>query len=110
MNNNEIFQEFWRSYQWSDPKPVSYRLYHDDRGCPLFYTMEDLPGKYVEVTPEQYAKASFGVCVHDGQLENVDPVKKVHKLVPTQSGTACHPKDVTIVVSSNLENRSWKKN
>ena len=109
MNNNQIFLDFWRTYQWSEPRPVSHRLYHDDHGCPLFYTMEDLPGKYVEVTAEQYARASFAVRIVDGQMCVIEAHKTASKLQPGDLGTHCHPKDVTIVVADHTAYLSWKK-
>lgn len=109
MNNEEIFLEFWRNYQWPEPKSSSYRLYHDDEGKPLFYTMEDLPGKYVEVTAEQYARASFRVRVVDRQVVELESKKTIRKLVPSATGTRCHPQDVTIVVNSIKPNQAWKK-
>lgn len=109
MNNNEIFLDFWRSYQWPEKKSVSQRLYHDDDGYPLFYTMEDLPGKYVEVTPEQYARASFKVKVIDGQVRIIESNKIVRKLQPGDQGTPCHPKDITIVVGKQEAYLCWNK-
>lgn len=109
MNNDEIFRKFWANYQWPDPVPVARRLYHDDSGDPLCYTMEDLPGKYIQVTAEQYARASFGVRVIDGQLVELEPVRLIRKLQPSAFGTTCHPQDVAIIVQSSSPNQSWEK-
>lgn len=83
------------------------RLYYDDRGHPLFYTQEDLPGKYIEVTPTQFAIGSMRVRVRDGKLiENQRLVTP--KLVPSDFGTACHPKDITIVVTEDKPYQKWQ--
>ena len=82
------------------PVPVTYRLYHDDQGCPLFYSMEDLPGTYIEIDQETFAKNSTRVRVRDGKIVETT-WKTTQKLVPQNSGTMCHPDDVTIVVKQN---------
>jgi hypothetical protein len=82
------------------PALVMYRLYHDDQGCPLFYSMEDLPGTYIEINQETFAKNSTRVRVRDGKLVETT-WKTTQKLVPHNSGTMCHPDDVTIVVKEN---------
>jgi hypothetical protein len=101
------FLDFWRNYQWTDIKPVHYRLYHDDAGLPLFYSQEDLPGKYIEVTPEQYALQDTRVKVVDGTLFR-QRTARMTKLVPAESGTLCHHNDVSIVVSDQ-PGQYWKK-
>jgi len=101
------FLEFWRNYKWTDPKPVYYRLYHSDSGLPLFYSHEDLPGKYVDVTPEQFALQDRSVKVIDGKLIS-QRTARMTKLVPAASGTLCHPTDVSILIA-NQPGQYWKK-
>jgi hypothetical protein len=106
MTENE-FLEFWANYQWTDSKPVHYRLYYDDAGLPLFYSQEDLPGKYVDVTPEQFALQDRSVKVVDGKLVR-QRTARMTKLVPADLGTLCHTQDVTVVVADQ-PGQYWKK-
>ena len=101
------FLEFWKNHQWTDNKPVHYRLYYDDAGLPLFYSHEALPGKYVDVTPEQFALQDRSVKIIDGQLVRCRTASMT-KLVPADSGTLCHSNDVTIVVADQ-PGQYWKK-
>jgi len=101
------FLEFWTSYQWTDPKPVHYRLYYDDTGLPLFYSHEDLPGKYVDVTPEQFALQDRLIQVVDGKIVR-RRTARLAKLVPAESGTLCHVRDVTVIVAVQPA-QYWKK-
>lgn len=89
------------------PQPVFYRLYHDTQGYPLFYSMEDLPGTYIELTQEQYACGSSNVRVRDGRLIPVT-WHTAHKLTPVDhTGTQCHINDVAVVVDSG--DTYWSK-
>jgi hypothetical protein len=101
------FLEFWHNYKWTDPAPVHYRLYHDDSGLPMFYSHEDLTGKYVDVTPEQFALQDRSVKVVDGKLVRQRSARMT-KLMPADSGTLCHVRDITVVVSDQ-PGQYWKK-
>lgn len=79
-----------------EPQPVSYRLYHDDQGRPIVYTMEDLPGNYIEIDRETYVSGSPWVRVVDGKLRQLF-MHAQEKLRPSDSGTPCHPRDVAVV-------------
>lgn len=92
---------------WPEPEPIFYRLYHDDSGCPLFYSMEDLPGTYIEITQEEYARNSMNVRVRNGQLVEVR-WQTTDKLVPGETGTPCHPNNVAIVIATE-PNVKWSK-
>lgn len=104
---------FWAA--WALPTvesaPVFYRLYHDDRGYPLFYSMENLPGNYIEIDQETYAQSSSKVRVVNGKLTK-NTLSATAKLKPSDTGTACHPSDVCIVVSNDQSHIKWslKKN
>ena len=108
QENTENFLEFWRSFQWPEIQPVIYRLYHDDDGRPIIYTMEDLPGTYIEVDQATYTHASFDVKVVDGKLVIIPPVITAKKLQPSQDqGTPCDPRDVCVVVDNTVKHQKW---
>ena len=106
MTDNE-FLDFWKTIEWPEIKPVFYRLYYDDTGLPLFYSQEDLPGKYIDITPEQFALQNMSVRVVDEKLIQYKTVW-VNKLIPAESGTLCHSQDVAIVVADQ-SGKYWKK-
>jgi hypothetical protein len=109
MNENDrIFLEFWQSFEWPAAKPVVYKLYHTDDGDPVVYSTDDLPGKYIEVTAEQYSEHSYRVRVINGVLIKQSPTSMAtRKLVPGESGTACHPAAVSLVVTDG-PSKKWK--
>lgn len=102
-------QEFWAALDhMPKPMPISYRLYYNDTGLPIIYTMEDLPGNYIEVDQKTYVSTPFNVRVVEGKLIYVEPTVVVNKLQPTDSdGTACDPKDVSVVVKEDQPHTKW---
>jgi hypothetical protein len=107
---NETTENFWQVWNslplWSPPV-VFWRLHYDDQGFPLFYTQEHKPGNYIDVTPEQYQRASMRVRVRNGQLVELDTTL-VKKLVPSAIGTPCHPRDVAVVAGIDCEHQCWR--
>ena len=93
MTEQEFFDAL-RAMPW--PEPVFYRLYHDAEGRLLFYSMEDLPGTWIEIDQELYLRSPHRVRVIDGRVHELEWRQSV-KLRPSQNGTPCHAKDVTIV-------------
>ena len=102
-------KEFWSALQSTPtPAPVFYRLYYNDDGTPIIYSMEELSGNYIEVDQQTYVLAPFNVRVSDGKLVYIKPVVTVKKLQPNNTeGTACDPSDVCIVVNEDQPNQKW---
>jgi hypothetical protein len=98
--NNDIFLEFWKQYEWPPEPQYHFRLYHDQDGSALFYSHDDLPGSWITVTPEQFALGDLTVRVEQGRLCFPDPPRPP-KLVPGEIGTACDPRDITVVIDQN---------
>jgi hypothetical protein len=87
-------------------KPLLYRLYHDPDGNPLFYSMENLPGQYIDITAEQFARSNSHVRVVDGKLIEKNFIYP--KLIPTNdSGQRCYYRDVSIVTESSTLSQTW---
>jgi hypothetical protein len=105
--NEQEFLDFWKTIEWPKEKTVYYRLYYDESGEPLFYSHEDTLGKYIDVTPEQFALQDLQVSMVDGVLKpRARPAPP--KLVPNKTGTSCHLNDVAVVVSTKEKHQRWK--
>jgi hypothetical protein len=101
--------EFW-SILHATPEPVQpfFRLYHDDQGNPLFYSMADEPGTYIEIDQETFARNSMNVRVRNEKL--VEAVwQTTFKLVPGNSGSPCHPDNVAVIVAEDQSHTKWSK-
>jgi hypothetical protein len=99
-------EEFWAIlHAMPEPPPVFFRLYHNDQGEPITYSMEDLSGTYIDVDPETYARAPFNVRVQAGRL--IELKSAVRKLAPADSGTPCYPNNVAIVVPETEPHQRW---
>lgn len=100
-------EEFWAIWQAvEEPKPLIYRLYYDDNGLPLFYSMEDLPGNYIELDPATFSQAPSNVRVVNGKLVHLNH-SVLSKLVPGDQGTACDIRDICIVVDQEKPHLKW---
>lgn len=98
-------EEFWKIlHDVPEQAPVFFRLYYNDQGAPIVYSMEDLPGKYIEIDSATFARAPTNVRVVDGKLTELKPQQLTRKLQPADTGTACHPKDICVVADSTDTN------
>ena len=91
-----------------DPSPPFYRLYHNANGIPLFYSMSDEPGTYIEISQEDYHRNASNVRVRNGKLVEVT-WKTTTKLVPGNSGSPCHPDNVAVIVAEDQPHIRWSK-
>jgi hypothetical protein len=105
------WEEFIKIWQESEPhpKPIFFRLYYNDQGQPLSYSMEDMPGNYIDIDALTYQRSDFNVRVVDGKLVDIPKRTTVIKLKPVGTGTPCDHTDVTVVVNSNEPNIKWDK-
>jgi len=112
VSDKETTENFWealKNLQWPDAQPIFYRCYYREDGTPDFYTMEDLPGAWIEVSREVYLQAPSNARVIDGELKILEPQKLVSKLKPDQSqGTPCDTRDVCVVVDQGSKSIFWK--
>ena len=90
------------------PPPPFFRLYHDDQGQPLFYSMEVVPGTYIEIDQATFARGATNVRVRDGKLIEVTWATTT-KLVPGNSGSPCHPDNVAVIVAEDQPHIRWSK-
>lgn len=107
-------QNFWDEVQslikFTEPAVPKYRLYYNEQGLPIVYTMEELDGNYIEVDRETYLAASMNVKVQDNKLIKMDSARLFRKLVPSDSGTPCDPDNVAIVVRQDQPHTLWSLN
>ena len=102
-------KKFWSIlHHMPEPLPVFYRLYHDDQGRPLFYSMEDCPGTYIEIDQATFARSATNVRVRDGRLVEITWATTT-KLVPGNSGPPCHPDNVAVIVARDQPHTRWSK-
>ena len=107
QQTTENFWQVWNSFVWPETQPAQYRLYYHADGSPDVYTMEDLPGAWIEVSHQIYIASPWNVRVIDGELKIIPMVKTYHKLRPGDHGVACDPRDVCVIVSESSPKTCW---
>jgi hypothetical protein len=107
QETTDNFWQVWNSFKWPEPATPTYRCYYLENGDVDFYTMEDLPGNYIEVDQQSYVLAIKPARVVEGRLKITQPKITVQKLVPdTNQGTQCHHQDVSVIVDQ--QGTYWK--
>lgn len=102
-------EEFWSIlHDVPETKPVFWRLYYDDSGNPICYSMEELPHNYIDIDAELFALQPHNVKIVDGKIKYIINVQ-TQKLIPGDTGTPCDPRDVCIVVRDTEPNTKWSK-
>jgi len=67
MTEEEFFS-IWQNQASAVHGDPEYRLYYDENGFPLFFSMESLPGNYIVVDQETYLNSPKHIRVFDGKL------------------------------------------
>ena len=102
-------EEFWQAVRnMPEPKPVDYRIYYNEQGELLFYSMDDVPGTYISIDADAFARSATNVVVQDGRLFEIVNTTTV-KLQPSDTGTPCDTNDVSIVVPETHKHQRWSK-
>jgi len=91
---------FFESLELLEEQPkqkIEFRLYYDPKtNEPLFYTMEDEPGDYISITPEEFSEMRLDVFVKDGKIEKKRAIS-IGKLVPSDEGYRTTKNDISII-------------
>jgi hypothetical protein len=88
------------------PQQLECRLYYNDIGEPLFYTMDKPDGQYINISLAQYSKGNYNVKVVNEQIKEI--LHTIAKLVPSDTGTASHCNDVSIIADQHCCTQHWK--
>ena len=103
-------EEFFSIVQNMPPvQQPSCRLYHDDDGRVMFYSMEDRPGTWIEVDAATYAQARHDVRVISGKIVEIPKIKKINKLRPGDHGTCCDPRDICLITTADQPHVRWSQ-
>jgi len=102
----EEFFSIWQSQVSAPSVELEYRLYHDENGFPLFFSMEQLPGNYIVVDQATYLTSPKHIRVVNGKIV-VYQTTFAKKLVPGSTGVACAVEDVCIIVDTDQPHIKW---
>lgn len=108
--NKIAAEDFWKIFlePAPEPAPVFFRLYYNTDGSPVCYTMEDLPGNYIEVDRDTYLTGSHNVRVVDQKIVHIPVISSGKKLKPNSMiGTPCDLQDICVVVSETQPHVKW---
>ena len=101
MSSELTEQEFWGALAaMPEPQPIFYRLYYNDDGTLICYSMEDLPGNYIDIDQETYSRSPGNIKVVAGKLIEIILANTVTQMQPNlDNGLPCDPRDICVVVS-----------
>ena len=103
----EEFLAIWQSNEPAPKTELEYRLYYDENGFPLFYSMEDLPGMYIQVSQETFLHGPNHIKVIDGKIVEAK-IAWLKKIIPSAQGVSCHPQDVCVIVDKDQPHTNWR--
>ena len=97
MNEQELAELFNNIVANNKPAALEFRLYYDDAGNPVTCACEDLPGDYLVVDKETYAQGRYDIRIIDGEIVPLRDFVYYNKMIPSESGTACHPNNALLI-------------
>ena len=100
--------EFWKILHAPvEVKLIFYRLYYNDDGSPICFSMEELPHNYIEIDAATYHQTPANIRVVNGKIVVINPASYVKKLTPSTDGISCDPRDICIVVAEDQLHTNW---
>jgi len=112
--NDLTLEDFWKILSVdtsASAKEIFYRLYYDDDGFPICYSMDELPHAFVEVDKDSFAIADTRVRVVDGKIQALKTKAGQRlKLRPASHGICCDVRDVCVVVEETEPHIKWDYN
>lgn len=107
MDSKNNFLAALAAFQPQSPVAIEYRIYYDrDSGQVLNYTNDDVPGDYIVVDKDTFARHRFDCLIRDGKI--VPYRLPIGKLVPSESGVACDPEDITVISVDGSSSQHWR--
>jgi hypothetical protein len=106
-------ENFWQILNSAQAKSINifYRLYYDEDGFPICYSMEELPHAFVDVDKDTFAVADIRVRVVDGKITVLKTKAGQRlKLRPAHQGICCDPRDICVVVDEKDPHIKWSYN
>lgn len=94
----------------SDSVMYEYRLYYDDAGNPIRYSMQSLEGNYITVTRDQYVAARMDIVVRNREIISKRNFRRVAVYEKNSSGIKTSKYDINILLSDDdvAEHNFWK--
>jgi hypothetical protein len=84
-----------------------YRIYYDESGRPISYSVDDLPGNYIEVDASTYMLSDINIRIVNGAIVKITPTVSIAKYRPASTGVCCRPDNVCIVVDHSEPHIKW---
>lgn len=99
---------FWQAvaeHNWEQPQAkLEFRLYYDEHGNVVSYSMEDLPGNYIVIDRITFDQTRFDIKVKDGKIIKVsNPASWKLFLTDNETVHRCHPDNVCIIVPADYQ-------
>lgn len=104
--DEKLLAELLQRLQKPKQEQIEYRLYYDSNGRVITYSTENLPGKYLVITREQFSEARSDVIVQNNVIVQTHLKNTVHKLKKNKVSRVCSKYDVSIIIDTDVS--EWK--
>jgi len=107
ITNTTLDDKFFREAEKLINTPVKqsifFRLYYT--ASTVTYSMQELEGDYITITPEQFAIGDKNIFIKDGEIHKKNLIS-IGKLVPSTNGVSTNDTDITLI--DNNSTTQWE--